>query len=484
MLRRFLVALAAAALALLAVVVTRAARVPRRQPPPLVAARVAVDGEAAAQRLAAAIRIPTVSLADAPPARGVFAALHRHLEASFPLTHRALTREVVGGASLLYTWRGSEPSLPPIVLAAHLDVVPVDAPERWRHPPFAGVVTGGEVWGRGAWDDKGAVLAIVEAVEALLASGFAPRRGVVLAFGHDEEVGGERGAAAMARLLARRGPAPLFVLDEGGVVGEGLVPGVAAPVALVGIAEKGYLTLELVATARGGHSSLPGGESAIGTLARALARLEEQPLPARLGDAHRQLFAFLAPEMAPGMRAVAANPWLFRPLLLRRLLSDPQGAASVRTTTALTVVRGGIKDNVLPAEARALVNFRLLPGDSARQVMAAVAARIDDPRVRVRPLPGAVEASPVSDPGSPSFAIVGGAVRAVYPGAVVAPYLVVAATDARHYARITRDVYRFVPFRARAEQLPMFHGTDERVTVEGHARAIRFYATLVAAAAG
>ncbi|MFY8143866.1 MAG: M20/M25/M40 family metallo-hydrolase, partial [Caulobacter sp.] len=176
-----------------------------------------VDVAKAADHLAQAIRFQTIShqdRADDQPAE--WDKLHAWLQTTYPLAHQAMTREVVAGHGLVYTWTGSNPALPPIVLMAHQDVVPVTpgSEGQWTHPPFAGVVADGKVWGRGAIDDKGSLVTIFEALESVAASGFKPVRTVIIVSGHDEEVRGE-GAKAAAALLKSRNVKAQFVLDEG-----------------------------------------------------------------------------------------------------------------------------------------------------------------------------------------------------------------------------------------------------------------------------
>lgn len=479
--KKILLVLLLGLVALASVVSVRAARygLPREAVKP--APVVAVDAGAAA-RLAGAIRIPTVSRGEgAAPDSAAFAALHEHLRAQFPRVHAALAREAVAGHSLLYTWTGSEPSLPPLLLVAHMDVVPVEpgTEAAWTHPPFAGAVGGGHVWGRGALDDKASVVGILEAVEMLLGEGFRPRRTVLLAFGHDEEVGG-RGAQAIAALLKARGVRPEMVLDEGGAVTVGLVPGVRPDVALVGIAEKGYVSVELTAGARGGHSSMPPARGAIGRVARAVARLEEEPMPARLDGVGTALFPHVGQDLPFGQRAAFANLWLTRPLVARVLAGAPSTNAAIRTTAAPTIFQAGTKDNVLPAQARAVVNFRILPGDSVAGVLAHVRRVVDDPQVRVRAAAELVSPpSPVSPIDGEPFRMLSRAVRQARPGTVVAPYLVVGATDARHYAALSPHVFRFLPVRMTGEDLDRMHGTDERISVRDYEDAVRFYRLLV-----
>ncbi len=448
----------------------------------------AVDAEAAAGRLARALRFETITTQGGGPAPASLAGLHRYLEETFPRTHQTLTREVVGGGSLLYTWAGQDPKLGPLILMSHLDVVPVEAGTEglWTHPPFAGVVADGFVWGRGAMDDKMGVMAILEAIEALLAEGVAPRRAVCLAFGHDEEAGaagGENGAAQMASLLRSRGVVPDLVLDEGGAVLQGMVPGLDRPLAVVGIAEKGYLSLELSVKSEGGHSSTPPAQTAIGILSRALSRLEDRPLPARIEGPARQMIEALAPEMPFAQRLAMSNLWLSSPLVKWMMLGTPASAATLRTTTAATVIRGGDKENLLPQQASGVVNFRILPGDSTTQVMEHVRATIDDSRIQVRPTAPGVEPSAVSATDSPAYRSIAETIRQIHPRAVVVPNLVVGATDARFYASMSRSVYRFTPLVAQQADLKRVHGTDERVSVANYADMVRFYGALVRRAA-
>jgi carboxypeptidase PM20D1 len=438
----------------------------------------ALDGPACAQRLSQAIALETI--ADPDPDKvdlAPFQALHRHLEASFPRTHASLKREVIHGGSLLFTWEGRDKEAAAGLLAAHLDVVPVEpgTQERWTHPPFSGAIEDGFIWGRGAMDDKFSALAILEAVEHLLVSGFQPAHTLYLAFGHDEEVGGHRGAEAMSQQLQARGVKLDWVLDEGLVITEGIVPGLESPAALVGVAHKGYLSLELVARSEGGHSSMPPRETAVGILSHALARLEDHPMPARLDGAAEGTFRALGPEMPFLQKLAFANLWLLRPVVIGQLTNDPSTNSLVRTTTAPTMLEGSVQDNVLPEAARAVVNFRLLPGDSSREVIEHVTHTVHDERITINALGGlGDEPSEVSSPQAAPYKVLETTLREVYPDAVVAPGLFIAIGDARHYAPLTRNTYRFLPLRMRPEDRPRFHGTDERIKVEHYLVAIAF----------
>jgi carboxypeptidase PM20D1 len=474
-------------LALVAVVLARTAGFASRQPQVTPAPPVALDEAALVDRFARSLRFRTVSHAEGPEASAAeFERFHEFLAASFPRVHATLARETVAGLSLLYTWPGSDPVAPPVLLMAHLDVVPVEPGTEalWTYPAFEGRVADGYVWGRGALDNKFGVMGIFEAVERLLEEGHRPRRTVYLAFGHDEEVGGQ-GAQATAALLASRGVALEWVLDEGGVISEGIVPGVDAPVALVGVAEKGYVSLELSARGVGGHSSMPPRETAVGIVSRAVHRLERDPFPGRLQGAANEMFAWLGPELPFAQRMAFANLWLFRPLVERQLAASPNTDAALRTTTAATMFEGSVKDNVLPIHARAVVNFRILPGETTETVRERVRRVVDDPRVEIGVHGGfGNDPSPVSSTEAPAFGVLARTVREVFPDALVAPYLVLGATDSRHYAGLTASVHRFMPARITERELAGMHGTDERVAVRSYLEGVRFYRQLILNADG
>jgi carboxypeptidase PM20D1 len=452
-----------------------------------VMARGSLDERAAAERLASAVRFRTISYeTPSDVSRAELQKLHLFLADSFPRAHAALTREIVGGYSLLYTWVGADPAAKPILLMAHQDVVPV-APgteQQWHADPFGGEIRDGFVWGRGAWDDKGNLMAILEAVDALAGAGFKPRRTVYLAFGHDEENGGAEGAAAIADLLAGRHVRCEFALDEGLLITEGIMPGVASPVALVGVAEKGSVTVRLTATANPGHSSMPPTRTAIGALARTLVRLESAPMPAGIGGVAGEMFDTVVPEMHGINRIILSNRWLFDPLVVAQLERAPSTNAMLRTTTAITVIRGGNKENVLPGEAQALVNFRLVPGDSAAAVVDHVRRVIGDDRVAVEVLDGATEASAVASHESAAYQVLNRTIRELFPEVIVAPGLMIGGTDSRHMAAVADDIFRFSPVRARSADLLRFHGTDERIAIGNYADLIRFYTTLIRNSAG
>ena len=450
--------------------------------PPL--APMAVDKAAVAQSMATAVQARTVSgLLDPAGTAAAFEALHSHLRARYPLVHSTLEREVVGQHSLLFTWRGSDAKAKPIALLAHQDTVPI-APGTetlWKKPPFDGVVEDGFVWGRGTLDNKSNLITQLEAVEALLRAGFKPRRTVYFVFGHDEEVGGQRGAVPIAALFKQRGIQLDFLIDEGLAVTEGILPGVKQPLALIGLAEKGSVSIKLVAQAAPGHSSMPPatGNSAIGMLSAALTRLDNKPLPGGIQGAAAEMFAAVAPELPFGQRLAMSNLWLLKPVVEGMLGKSAATNAMMRTTTALTVLNAGNKENVLPGRAEAVVNFRILPGDTIESVTAYVKQVVADERVEVSVLGTGFNPSSVSSPRAEGYQLIERTVREVFPDAMVAPGLMLAASDARHFQSVADQHYRFMPIRFKSADLQRVHGTDERIAIDQLADMVRFYHRLL-----
>jgi carboxypeptidase PM20D1 len=445
--------------------------------------RPALDESALARRLGAAIAIPTLSPNAQAPALNAFHRLHAQLEADFPRLHATLSRELVAGASLLYRWKGRD-DCAPLLLLAHQDVVPVEpgTENGWSHAPFSGAVADGAIWGRGALDDKASLLGILEAIAHLIDEDYVPACDVWLAFGHDEETGGEAGAAALSARLLALGVKPAFVLDEGGAITLGTFPGLEAPLATIGVAEKGYLNVRLSVQAEGGHSAMPPQRTAIGRLAQAVARLETQRPAAELSASQRELLHRVAPHLALVQRVILSNLWLTAPLVQRLFVASPAADATLRTTTAPTIFRAGVKDNVLPQQAEAVVNFRLRPGDSVDSVLAHVRDTVDDAEVKVEADADAAREPTTPAPwNDPAFRRIEIALRQASPepDLVVAPYVSNGGTDARHYAALTPRLYRLVPVKLGATELTTMHGTDERIAVGEYVRAVRFYLALL-----
>ncbi|MBO0332288.1 M20 family peptidase [Sneathiella sp. CAU 1612] len=446
----------------------------------------AIDADAAANRLAEAVRIRTISAGSGDaPASAEFDQLHLLISNSFPRVHENLKREVVGGHSLLYTWEGSDSTLRPVLLMGHMDVVPVEPGTEgdWQENAFSGAIRDGAIWGRGTLDDKLSVFAILEAAELQLAEGFKPKRTLYFAFGHDEEIGGENGAGKIAALLEERNVKLAFTLDEGMVVVQGLMPGIEDPIAFIALAEKGYLTLQLTATTVGGHSSIPPRTTAIGKIARAISRLEENRFPAALISPASDMFDTLAPHMPLPLKAIISNRWLLDPLLVAELGKGGATNAMVRTTTAVTITEGGTKDNVLPSTATATINFRLLPGTSIQDVVEHVATVVDDPDIVIAVKQGN-EPSRVSSKSAEGYHLIEKTIRETLPDVLVSPGLMLAGSDSKHYEGIAENSYRFIPMRFGPDDLARVHGTNERLFIDNYIEIIQFYRRLMENAAG
>ncbi|QRF54999.1 M20 family peptidase [Variovorax paradoxus] len=487
MLKRIFLGLLLVLVALAAVVAVKTWTTPSRQLAVAPSPKPEIDLQAAAKRLAGAIPIRTVSSLDDPAANlAEFDKLHAYLAQNFPKVHATLKKELVGQKALLYTWTGSDAAAKPIALMAHQDMVPI-APgteKAWSVDPFGGEIKDGFVWGRGTLDNKGNLFAQMEAIELLIASDFQPKQTVYLVMGDDEEVSGLRGALPIAELLQSRGVKLDWVLDEGLLVLDGVLPGLSKPAALIGLAEKGYATFFLSLDTAPGHSSMPPAHSAIGRLGAALAKLEAHPMPGGIQGVAAQMFGTLAPEMSGINRVMLSNLWLTAPLVEGQLQKSPSSNAMLRTTTALTIVRAGNKDNVLPGRAEAAVNFRVLPGDTIDSVEAHLRKQLGDDEIKIKRYPGNSEASPVSPTDSAGYRTIERSVRQSFPDAVVAPGLMTAATDSRHFSILSDAVFRFSPFRMKNEDLARFHGTNERLAISNYGEMIGFYQQLLRNASG
>jgi carboxypeptidase PM20D1 len=484
--KKALLAIVLVVIVLAAVLVVRTLQVPAPERASAQAGTgITLDTAAAAERLAGAIRFATVSYASGGPIdTAAFLGLHQYLMTSFPLVHATLGRELVNGLSLLYTWKGADSTLPPVVLMGHMDVVPVPAPNlpEWTQPPFSGAIVNGFVWGRGTLDDKTTVLSTLEAVEGLLREGYRPPRTVYLTFGHDEEVSGRYGARAIVELLVSRGVKPALVLDEGGFMATGVIPGVSGRTAIVGIAEKGYVSLKLRSRAQGGHSSTPSARTAIGALSRAIATLEAHPFPSSLDGPTAGTLTAIAPYAPFGQRMALANLWLTGPLVKAMMRKSPLGAALLHTTIAPTLLSAGIKDNLLPPEATAVVNFRIRPGETIATVTARVREVIADSMIVVEPLDSVgADPSPVSDVNSPAYALISATIRGMTPGerVPVLPYLVMGGTDAKFWGAHTDRAFRFLAVPLGEGDLERVHGVNERVPVADYVTSVNFFARLL-----
>ncbi len=460
----------------------------------------------AVDRLRALVRIPTIARPTSGPGpradRDTFERFIATLPELYPRVHATLTRERLGtdpaanaaplsplapgpgpGYTLLYRWPGSDPTgaRTPTVLMAHYDVVAA-TDDGWRHPPFAAELVDHEgepvVWGRGAIDDKGALAAILEAVERLLDAGVTPRHDVLLLFGHDEEVAGT-GARAVVAALRERGIRPSLVVDEGGAIVEGVFPGLHEPAAMVGVTEKGITTLRLRVDQHGGHAASPPPLAATERLALALVRLNRRPARSRLDATTRTMIRTLGGRVRGPLGAVFRHVGLTAPLLVRVFRRrGAETTALLRTTRAVTELRAGHAANALPESAEATVNIRIAPGESVAQAVGDVRAAIGDDAVTLTVLEPS-EPSPISPAHGPAWDDLTAAIDDVAPGLLVSPYVMMQASDARFLTAISDHVYRFTPFRLSAEERACLHARDERIRVRSFLEGVRVYEALL-----
>ena len=437
------------------------------------------------ERLSQALQFKTISTTEreAKDNQSELVKFHQFLAQAFPLVSANLSLTKINDYSLLYYWQGQNSQLKPMMLLAHQDVVPVaqNTLERWQHPPFAGYISDDSVFGRGALDIKSALMGQLEAIESLLATGFKPQRTIYLAYGHDEEIGGSQGAKKIAQHLLAQGVQFEYILDEGGSILEnGVIPSINTPVAVIGIAEKGYVSLELTVEATGGHSSMPPPHTAVGILSQAIVNIENHPLPANLTFS-AEMFANIGPKMALVQKIIFANMWLTKPLVELILSKSNTTNATIRTTTAVTMIQGSVKDNILPNIATAVVNFRLMPSDSVNFLVSYITDVISDDRVTISIRQDFQPGSAISSTNSLGFKVIEKTIAQIEqdPELVITPYLVVGATDARHYEKLSNNIYRFTFNRYSPASLKQMHGINEQITIKDYIEGVKFYQQLL-----
>ena len=433
-----------------------------------------VDGEKAAKYakdLSRMIRCETISVRESGPAEK-FARYRAELEQLFPLVHERLERTLIGDA-MLFKWRGTDPARGAVVLMAHSDVVP--AAGEWDHPPFAGEIADGCVWGRGAMDTKGSLCALFNAVEELLAEGFTPPCDVYLASSNNEEIMGD-GAPNTVTWLTDHGVKLDLVLDEGGAVIEAPMPGLNGKYAMLGVLEKGYADVRFTAVSAGGHSSTPPKGTPLARLAAFVNRVETRPpFPVKITPPVKAMFAAMAPDMAFPFRMLFGNLWLFGPLLKRVIPKvSGQAGALLHTTCAFTMAQGSDAPNVIPAQASVTANLRFMVHQGREASLQALEKLANKYGLRMEVL-YACDCSPVVDVHSAGYAYIRQCVREVFPEAGIAPYVMLGGTDAKHYAKVCDCALRFAPTVLTPQQLASMHASNENLSVDALARAVAFY---------
>ncbi|GLR19717.1 peptidase M20 [Portibacter lacus] len=437
----------------------------------------------AISRFQGAIRIPTISYPDRADTATMLT-FHEYLETEFPMIHGSLEKQVVGDLSLVYHWKGKDSSVDPALFLAHMDVVPVDesSESNWDFDAFSGEEVDGYILGRGTMDDKGSVLSILEATEGLLKKGFVPEHDIYFAFGHDEEIGGEMGAVKIVEKFAKEKLKFSFIIDEGLVVITDGLSGISKPIGLIGLAEKGAMSMTLtVNLENGGHAMMPPKETAITILSEALVKLKNSPPKVQFNESVDKMFANIGPQMKWPEKLFFANQWLFKPLIASSLSKSNAANALIKTTLAPTIIEGGIMDNVLPSQAKATINVRIVPGETVESVLEYVNATIDDDRI-------SVSSEAVNKPRNPTaisptdhigFESIRKSIYEVFGDVIVAPGLVIAGTDARHYSEVVEATYRFMPVMVSNKDLEGIHGVNEKLSIENYKNMVRFYNRLI-----
>lgn len=435
--------------------------------------------DSAALHLSEAIQIKTVSFGDTLPIDTTeFRKFRVFLETTYPTVHQKLPRQIFSEFSYVFTWKGKDTTLKPYVIMAHMDVVPVEAvaEKNWTVPSFSGMIKGDTIWGRGAVDDKASAISIFEAAEQLLRENFQPERTVYLCFGHDEEIAGKRGAAKISAWFKEQNIHPELVVDEGGQVDREHFKELNRPVAVIGVGEKGYVNIDLTVEIPGGHSSMPFPETAIDILNKAVQKIRDHQMPAKITAPIQELFVRVGPGGGLLNRMALSNQWLFKSMLITELEKTKQTNALIHTTLVPTIVKAGIKDNVIPSVAKATFNSRILTGETSDDVVNFVKKAINDERVTVKKQTiSLMEPSALTSSEHPMFKKVEAITYKIVPNVIVSPYLMVGATDSRYFRPFSNAVVNFAPMT----DAKGFHGIDERIPVSDLKRMIFYYKMLL-----
>ncbi|XP_074833667.1 N-fatty-acyl-amino acid synthase/hydrolase PM20D1 [Carettochelys insculpta] len=430
-----------------------------------------------------AIQIETVSFSPEEQNITALAEFGNYIKKVFPAVFSAkfIQHEIIGNYSHLFTIQGSDPQLTPYMLLAHMDVVPASQ-DGWLVPPFSAAELDGFIYGRGTVDNKNSAIGILQALEFLLRRDYRPLRSFYIGIGHDEEVTGRKGARKIAMLLEARGVKISYLLDEGSVILDGFLEGLKKPVALIATTEKGAITMKVSVDKEPGHSSAPPKETSIGILAAALSRLEQNPMPNLFGYGPEIMtLEHLASEFSFPLNIVMTNLWLFSPIISRIYELKPSTNALVRTTTAITMLNAGIKTNVIPSSAKAVVNFRIHPSQKVAEVLEIVKNTIADDRVKID-LEEAFDPLPVSPWDNHAFGvqIFRRTLLDVFSDNIsVAPGICIGNTDSRHFTNLTDAIYRFNPVVFRPDDVPRVHGLNERISIEGYEKQVEFLYQLI-----
>jgi carboxypeptidase PM20D1 len=460
-----------------------------------------IKDDSAVQRLSGGLKIPSVSSGELGEFNySPFDTIKEYIKASYPLVYQNTEFIEVNTYGLVFRLKGSNSSLDPILFLSHTDVVPPgdaevknksenvfrpeDKPlpavsevsEGWDFGPFSGAVAHGRIYGRGSIDMKGMLFSLLESMNNLIKTKHTPQRDIYLAFGFDEEVGGQQGAVKIAEYFKNKNITFDAVYDEGGLILEkGSVTGINSDIAVIGCAEKGFLSVKIKVKGLGGHSSMPPTESAIGKAAIIMQRLEKDQMKPMITPLINQFFTNVGGSMSFINRMAIANQWLLKPILLSQLTKNNSTNALVRTTTALTMMKGSDAPNVLSPEVEFVVNFRLLPGNTVKDVKQHIAEATKGFDVEIEEIETVKEASPVSPTNTKAFTLIESAIKEIHPSAVATPYLTVGATDAYKYQIVSKNIYRFMPIKINNAEKQSIHSTNEYLSIENYMKMIHYF---------
>lgn len=446
--------------------------------PVLTAMSVPKLPDSSVDHLQQSIRIQTISWGgDKPIDSSAFLSFKEFLKTTYPLVHSKLSLQTFGQFTYLFKWTGNDSTISPYVLMAHYDVVPVEeaALSKWTVQPFSGEIKDNNIWGRGAADDKGSVIAILESIEKLLKENYRPARTVYISLGHNEEIGGVGGAMDVAAWFLQNKIRPALVLDEGGMITHA-IKNITRPVALLSTAEKGYISFELKVEIPGGHSSQPAKQTAIDVMSKALTQLRTKQMPAKFSEPVNEMFNRLGTQLPFSQRMAFANQWLFKSLIVSKVEDDPQQNAIFHTTVVPTIINAGIKDNVIPSVATAIVNSRILPGESIEDVERFMKTTIDDERVVIKRMNADFYTTPTITPtDSKAFQYVESIAGKTIKDVIVVPFQLMGTTDGRHFQDNSDGVIRFTPFT----DVKGYHGIDEHISLADFKQMIFFYTNFI-----
>lgn len=460
-----------------------------------------VKNDSAVQRFSNGLKIATISTGELGDFDySTFDTFKEYLKKSYPEIYQNTENYEVNKYGLVFKLKGSQPNLEPILFLSHMDVVPpgdadiknkeenifrpddkalprvTKVAEDWDYAPFSGAVANGRIYGRGAIDMKGMLFSLMESMSNTIKSGHIPKRDIYLAFGFDEEVGGQKGAAQIANHFKKQGLKFDAVYDEGGLVLEkGSVKDIDSDVAVIGCAEKGFLSAKIKVKGLGGHSSMPPTESAIGKAAVIMQRLEDDQMKPIITPLIKEFFDNIGGSMPFANRLAISNQWLLQPLLLSQLTKSNTTNALVRTTTALTMMKGSDGTNVLSPEVEFVVNFRLLPGNTVKDVKEHIAKATKGFDVEVEEIDNTREASAVSPTNTKAFKLIEAGIKEIYPIAIATPYLTVGGTDAYKYQIVSKNIYRFMPIKINNSEQQSIHSTNEYISIENYLKMIHYF---------